>query len=102
LTRDYYAHVTSPDQAHSESEHEDEPVAASAAMIADTSNEIDGVEAGDWEEGEAGPSNGSLDGASNADGTKRRRRGAATKEGPTVYRLIKPVMKAIREAKAKE
>jgi len=106
MTRDYYAQITSPDQAQSDSEHEEEPVAnapSSAPMAADMSNEVESGGPGEWENGEGGPSNVSGDEGSNPDGTtKRRRRGAVTKEGPTVYRLIKPVIRSIKEATATE
>lgn len=47
-----------------------------------------------------GPSE-SVEGDTPASGHKRRR-GAYMKDGPTVYKLIKPVLKAIKEAKARE
>ena len=58
---------------------------------------------GDVDVEQGGPSATSADGESNAAGGRTiRRRGTYMKDGPTVYKLIKPVLKAIKDAKSRE
>jgi hypothetical protein len=55
-----------------------------------------------------GPSGASADGGEgDATGAQQgsgrfRKRGSYMKDGPTVYKLVKPILKAIKEASAKE
>ena len=84
-----------------EEEDEEEPKEESAAPgdAADTSAEVEDVDMGE------GPSNASADGESTAGATSSRlgkKRGGYMREGPTVYKLVKPVLKTIKEAKSKE
>lgn len=48
-----------------------------------------------------GPSNQSIDGDS-LTGNRGRKRGSYMKDGPTVYKLVKPLLKLIKEAKSRE
>jgi hypothetical protein len=66
-----------------EPEQEDPPASAS------------GVEA-------AGARGQSIDGDSLPGSARRGKRGSYMKDGPTVYKLVKPLLKTIKEAKAKE
>ena len=105
MTRVFYSSITSPDQkGESDSEHEQETEVGhkdvkteeprSVSMIPkDSEDDID----------MGGPSN-SVDGDSSADPASRlgKKRGSYMKDGPTVYKLIKPVLKLIRDAKSKE
>ena len=49
-----------------------------------------------------GPSNASADGEENTPGGRFKKRGSYMKEGPTVYKLVKPIMKAIKDAQSRE
>ncbi len=104
MTRTFYSEVTNPDKAESDSEAEvDEP---SVPMRIETSGEGEGEGEGedvDMEINAGGPSATSADGESNVGGGRFiKKRGSYMKDGPTVYKLVKPVLKAIKEAKARE
>lgn len=50
-----------------------------------------------------GPSNASMDGENGGNsGRWGKKRGSYMKDGPTVYKLVRPVLNAIRSAKANE
>jgi hypothetical protein len=52
-----------------------------------------------------GPSNASADGNDDTPGARGRagvKRGSYMKDGPTVYKLVKPILKAIRETRSRE
>jgi len=49
-----------------------------------------------------GPSNASADGEEHALSGRFKKRGSYMKEGPTVYKLVKPILKAIKDAQSKE
>lgn len=50
-----------------------------------------------------GPSNVSMDGESQGPGGKAgKKRGSYMKDGPTVYKLVRPVLAAIMSARSKE
>lgn len=92
MTRTFYTDMTTTDKvAESDSENEEPTVAVRAEM----SVEPEDVDMG-------GPSTGSADGDSNTGGRQPKRRGTYMKDGPTVYKLLKPVLKAIKETQAKE
>jgi len=100
MTRTFYDHVTIPDQPGSDSEGEAEPNEPSVPMRASVSVEVEDSR------GDAvmiAPFGTSADGESNAEGSRFiKKRGTYLKDGPSVYKLIKPVLKAIKEAKARE
>lgn len=103
MTRTFQNKVTQPDVHHSDSEDEPAPGpsdtrrGSSAMKLASASVE---VEEEDVEMG-GGPSNASMDG-STMESKGIRRRGTYMKDGPTVYKLVKPVLKAIRDARSRE
>lgn len=108
MTRNYYALQTTPDKPDSDSdaEQEGEPKAeATPDVPEDTFN---GYGDEDVDMSGAGPSEaGDADGAGDMDslGIKTnatRKRGSYMKDGPTVYKLIKPVLRAIKEARSHE
>jgi len=103
MTRTFYSNVTSPEDPESDSEPEvDEP---SVPMRPDTSGEGEEMDLDLGNEVDmGGPSTESADGESNAGGVGKppRKRGSYMKDGPTVYKLVKPVLKAIKEAKSLE
>ena len=113
MTKGFYGSATTAAKIESDSEHEDEPMEPQGASMSrdlsgrgDTSMEVDDGDAGGLG---AGPSGTSVDGDSTAgagggSGSTRRglKRGSYMKDGPTVYKLVKPVLKIIKEAKAKE
>jgi hypothetical protein len=93
ITRTFYENITHPGEADPDSEH-DEPTVpmpnqGDVSMEADGDGEREGTrgisEIGDVESGAA----------------KRQRKGYV-REGPTVYKLVKPVMKAIKDAHSLE
>lgn len=45
---------------------------------------------------------GATGGSFNGDSSSIRRRGTYMKDGPTVYKLVKPVLRAIRDARSRE
>ena len=109
ITKSYYDAATGPAKVEPESEAEPkeesapapsaEPESPARSARGDTSMEVDDVEAPPME---VGPSN-SADGDSYAGGGRSgRKRGTYMKDGPTVYKLVKPVLKAIKEAQAQE
>lgn len=100
MVRTFYTNITSPEtqEPDSEPEGEIEVKAEAPAMALDDSNE--GMLDDDVDMG--GPS-GSADGESNAGGSRSaRKRGTYMRDGPTVYKQVKPVIKSIKEAKARE
>ncbi|EIW69929.1 hypothetical protein TREMEDRAFT_68376 [Tremella mesenterica DSM 1558] len=105
MIRTFYSNTITPgqkDESDSDGEHDLEPKTepGSVSMEAKPS----GDSRGDDEDG-AGPSNHSAAGETASEAAIRRenkRRGNYMREGPTVYKLVKPVFKAIREAKARD
>lgn len=96
--RTFYANITNPGEAEPDSDHEEAassvpPPAASATPVqADISMEVDD------EVDLRGTSEG-MDGES---AMSKKRRGGYMREGPTVYKLLKPVLKSIKDAKSLE
>lgn len=115
LVRNFYTDSTNPQKAESDSEPEEEPT-AEVVMEEEMGEDgdADGDADGDGEgEGEgdaeaevemdangAGPSDPGLTRGGRV--RRMRRRGGYMKDGPTVYKLVKPVLKAIKDAKARE
>nr|XP_018259645.1 uncharacterized protein I303_07713 [Kwoniella dejecticola CBS 10117]OBR81803.1 hypothetical protein I303_07713 [Kwoniella dejecticola CBS 10117] len=88
MTRVYYANVLNPDRG------EDEDADADADGEVDPEGDI---------EMEDNTTATNAPGAPPKSATKRtRRRGAYMKDGPSLYKLIKPALKAIKEAKARD
>ncbi|WWC72539.1 uncharacterized protein I206_106501 [Kwoniella pini CBS 10737] len=124
MTRVYYADVLNPDRVKEESDSEGEHDVGSTSHVQPTSAtsvevgaEVEGegdAEGEDEEvdaEGEVDPEGDiemeDITTTGNTSGVptkiKRvRRRGAYMKDGPSVYKLIKPVLRAIKEAKARD
>ncbi|KAK4687188.1 hypothetical protein P7C73_g2928, partial [Tremellales sp. Uapishka_1] len=88
LTRMFYVQATSP-QEENESESEEEGGTDAAVARGES-----------LENAAAGPSSTSADGEPQP--TVKRRRGPNKTEGPTVYRLIKPILKAIQNTASKD
>ncbi|WVQ95513.1 hypothetical protein IAU59_002610 [Kwoniella sp. CBS 9459] len=116
MTRTYYASVTSPEKAKDDSESEGEHEQPStsrrnttrSAEPAVPKEEDDGdvdAEGEDDPEGdvdmEATPQADGED-APASTGRAGRKRGSYMKDGPSVYKLIKPVLKSIKEAKSND
>ncbi|ORX41076.1 Bromodomain-containing protein [Kockovaella imperatae] len=105
------AKIESESEAEAEPEPEEEEEAppmdrevSRDSGMADTSMEVDEGDVGGQE---GGPSNASMDGESQtggagSSGRKGIKRGAYMKDGPTVYKLVKPVLRMIKEAKARD
>ncbi|WVR08581.1 hypothetical protein IAU60_005636 [Kwoniella sp. DSM 27419] len=130
MTRVYYADVTSPEKAKEESDSEAEhdgptsrantsqpsqppAAAASASEAYDEDADAEGEADPDGDaEGEAdedvvmADTPARTDGYNSAgvgpSGRSGRKRGTYMRDGPTTYKLIKPVLKAIKEAKARD
>ncbi|WWC92244.1 uncharacterized protein L201_007198 [Kwoniella dendrophila CBS 6074] len=124
MTRTYYTNITSPElkeESDSEGEHEvNETTAQGASMQptilgdgydddVDAEGEIDpegDVEMAEPEQVEPEsnePISTATAGSSVVEKEKRvRRRGAYMKDGPSVYKMIKPCLKSIKEARAKD
>ena len=119
MTRDFYAKITNPDEEQHNSD-DDAPPPAPARAASHTATGVPGdaagsasgyrrastthrgssavgqsVEPDDEEDGQGVDENGQP----SAGGIKR---GTYMKNGPTVYKLVKPVLKIIKETKAKE
>lgn len=100
VVRTFYADITNPGEAEPDSDHEEltssvppnADGAATTAAQADVSMDVD------EEHDPRGVSEG-MDGES---GMSKKKRGGYMREGPTVYKLIKPVLKSIKEAKSLE
>lgn len=86
VTRTFYSRETSQ-QEDTDSEDDDDPT--SRGITADAASPAPAT---------AGPSTPAEDGS----GRTGKKRGSYMKDGPTVYKLIKPCMRAIKEAKANE
>ncbi len=107
MTRTFYADATSRQtqmQEHpdSESEQEREPSTTFQRGTASQSVEVDaGPEEepeGEEEHGEETAPGSGVD----LKGRRVRKRGSYMKDGPSVYKLIKPVVRAIKELKSSE
>lgn len=91
MTRTFYENIINPGEADPDSEH-DEPTVPMP-------NQGDiSMEAGGERDGTRGISE---IGDSESVAVKRQRKGYV-RDGPTVYKLVKPVMKAIKEAHSLE
>lgn len=109
MTRTFYSQQTTPDKPDSDSdaEQEGEPKVEPTPDVDEDG--FDGYGDGDVDMSGAGPSEAGdgTDGHGDADSTGvrssvPRKRGTYMKDGPTVYKLIKPVLKAIKEARSVE
>lgn len=96
IVRTFYANITNPGEAEPDSEHEDGPGAGGSSAPPDPPMDVDveqvGVGRGISE---------SIEGESAA-AAAQRKKGGYMREGPTVYKLIKPVLKSIKDAKSLE
>ena len=95
IVRTYYANITNPGEAEPDSEHEDGPGAGGSSAPPDVPMDVDverPVGRGKSE---------SVEGESAA-AAAQRKKGGYMREGPTVYKLIKPVLKSIKDAKSLE
>lgn len=99
MTRVFYSTVTRP-HAVSESEGEGEAEDAEAEAGPPFDRAGTSADVGEEDVDMGGPSAASADGDSVAG--KIKKRGSYMKDGPTVYKLIKPVLKTIKEAKSRE
>ena len=102
MVRTFHLSVTHPDKKDTDSEAE--PDGSSVPMRVSVSGEAEEEgEDADVEVDRGGRSNASADGESNTDGrSMKKQRGTYMKDGPTVYKLVKPVLKVIKDAKARE
>lgn len=91
MTRTFYSNITSPGEAEPDSDHEDGG-AADTSIQADVSMEVD-----DEPEGR-----GVSEAVDEESAAAKKKRGGYMREGPTTYKLIKPVLKAIKEAESLE
>lgn len=86
MTRLYYAEKTNPDKhgddSESDAEGEHHPTSRAGTLQPDADGSTHGEEGSQW--------------------SKRKKGPYAIKEGPTVYKLIKPVLKSVKEAKSNE
>lgn len=88
MTRLYYAEKTNPGKHGDESESDAEGE-HHHALMAGTVHEPDAAD-------------GRTHGEEGSQWSKRKKGPYAIKEGPTVYKLIKPVLKSVKEAKSNE
>jgi len=104
LTRTFYVDATSGGQgsASAAPESDDEEAKPSITVKLHAPVQLPApVESEEPDIG--GPSNASADGEEHTPGGGRfKKRGSYMKEGPTVYKLVKPILKAIKEAQSKE
>ncbi|WRT70655.1 uncharacterized protein IL334_007653 [Kwoniella shivajii] len=127
MTRVYYSNIANPgkkDESDSEGEHDSRSLSRGITMQPtisaegydddqDAEGEVDpegeGEGEGDIEMGE--PLSTNVDGTASGNENltlaglprkRQRRKGAYMKDGPSVYKLIKPVLRAIKETRAKD
>ncbi|WWD08343.1 hypothetical protein V865_006455 [Kwoniella europaea PYCC6329] len=96
MTRVYYTTITSPDKVKEESDSEGEHDLPRGATMQPTAS------AEGYAEADADADADGEDVDEDAEVKRTRRRGQYMKDGPSVYKLIKPVLKAIKEARAKD
>jgi hypothetical protein len=114
LIRTFYSQVTDAGANTHNSDDDDNYAAQSGSAISKPRRSSSTVVKGEYQQGASagardedvgGPSNASMDGdllGSGPSGRQGKKRGAYMREGPTVYKLIKPVMQAIRSARSTE
>lgn len=114
MTRTFYLKITNPGEEQHDSEDE-APPAARARGVSSTGNRREStthratsasagaagqsMEPDDDDEDDDGNEGGGHGGPRQGPGIKR---GSYMKNGPTTYKLVKPVMKIIKETKARE
>ena len=98
MTRTFYIEATSPNKAESDSE----PEAREPSLLLHAEGSGVGEEM-DVQVDKRLPSPASANGGSNTENARfTPRRGIYTKGGPTVYKLVKPVLRAIKEARSRQ
>lgn len=89
--RTYYANITNPGEAEPDSDHEDGAGAGESSVPPDVQMEVDG-----------GRDGRGISESMDTEAAAQRKKGGYMREGPTVYKLIKPVLKSIKDAKSLE